>query len=299
MNKKEIFNKLNINIISLEQKGKATIITTKDKKYIYKNQTRKSDFYDYLLSRNFNNFPKVYTNIDDEIELTDFIDETEVPIEQKIEDLTFLLSILHGKTIFDKQVNIDFIKKIYEETIEKQETLLNYYQELQDIIEQEVYMSPADYYLIRNVSIIYKSIVKSRKYLDNWYSEVQKDKIIRYAYTHGNLKKEHILENDNLYLISWDNSMVNILIYDLENLYNNNYMYFSIKDLLKVYENKLPLKKDEKDLLFSMLLMPIKINYNQDEYSKIKITTEMILRLEKVLNNLESDSEKSNNNTNK
>ena len=110
MNKKEIFNKLNINIISLEQKGKATIITTKDKKYIYKNQTRKSDFYDYLLSRNFNNFPKVYTNIDDEIELTDFIDETEVPIEQKIEDLTFLLSILHGKTIFDKQVNIDFIK---------------------------------------------------------------------------------------------------------------------------------------------------------------------------------------------
>ena len=296
MNKEEIFNKLNIKVEKIEKKGKITIVNNK---YVYKKQLRKADFYDYLLGRGFNNFPKVYTSTIDEIELYDYVEEKEVPIEQKIEDLVYLISILHTKTIFDKQIDIDYIKKIYEEQIYKQNEYLDYYQKIQDQIEEEKYISPDNYYLIRNISIIYKSIVESRKYLDKWYEIEKEEKTIRFAYTHGNLKQEHIIENNNLYLISWDNSIVNYFIYDIENIYKNNFMYITITDLLKIYENKIPLKKEEKYFLLSLILMPEKIDDKLKDYSRMYKLTRMIMLLEKTLNTLESNSKESNNNTNK
>ena len=297
MTKEEIFNKLNITCISIKQKGNAKIINTNDRKYVMKKQNRKSDFYEYLLTRKFSYFPRVYTKVDDEIELMDYIESQETPNEQKLEDIAYLISILHIETYFDKNIDIDQIKEIYESMIDKQNNLSNYYHELQNIIEEEIYMSPANYLLIRNISTIYLALNKSREYIEKWYSKVKDTCSIRYAYTHGNLDINHLIESNNLYLISWDKSKIDFPISDIENFYRKNFLDINIMKILEIYENKFTLKNEEKDLLFSQLLLPDRIDYTGKEYYKTKQISNMILYIEKTLSNLKDNSKKANNNT--
>ena len=114
MNKKELLDYYNIKPKRVKKIGSASIITTDDKKYVIKKTTRLVDPFDYLLTRNFNNFPKVYSSVKDEIELTDYIEEKDTPLEQKLEDLVYLTSILHTKTTYYKTIDDDYQKNIYE-----------------------------------------------------------------------------------------------------------------------------------------------------------------------------------------
>ena len=298
MNKKDLLKYLEIKPQSMKKIGSATIITTGNKKYAMKKNNRKADSFDYLQTRNFNNFPKVYSTLDDEVELTDYVEEIPHPKEQKLQDLVYLDSILHTKTTFYKDVDDDYIKKIYEEIIEKQNIMFQYYSELQNMIELEVYMSPANYLLIRNISIIYIALNESRKYIDSWYEIVKENHKVRFAYIHGNLEENHLLESDNLYFISWDHSRVDLPIYDLETFYRKSFMDISLKEILEIYESKYPLKKEEQNLLIALLLIPEKIDITQKEYFKVKHIINLILYIDKTLSFLENNSKKANNYTN-
>ena len=296
MTKEELLKSLNIKVNKIRKISNITVINNK---YVLKKMHRKSHFYDYLISRNFNNFPKIYSNVDDEYELMDYIDNQEMPKEQKIEDIVYIMSILHLSTSFDKPTDLDHIKEIYENTIEKLNELEKYYLNIQDYIEEEIYMTPSNYLLIRNISLIYKCINTSRKYLDKWYKVAEKNRNFRYAYIHGNLKESHILENNGIYLISWDKSKIDLPVKDIEILYRNSYNNLDIDKLLLIYERKYPLLKEEKSLLFSNLLIPNKIDISDHEIDKLKKISNLILYLEKTYRYLENDSEKTNNNTNK
>lgn len=295
MNKKELLDYLCIKPQIVKKIGSATIITTGNKKYSMKKNNRKADSFDYLQTRNFNNFPKVYSKPEDEVELTDYIEESLTPKEQKLEDLVYLDSILHTKTTFYKDVDEDYIKKIYEEVLEKQESMYQYYSELQNVIELEVYMSPANYLLIRNISIIYIALNQSRKYIDMWYSIIKENHKVRYAYIHGNLEESHLIEGNDLYFISWDHSRIDLPIYDLETLYRKSFLDISINEILEIYESKYPLKKEELYLLIALLLIPEKIDITQKEYNKVKQVTNLILYIDKTLSNLENNSNETNN----
>lgn len=291
---RELLDNLGIKINSIKKIGKVTVINDK---YVMKDIKRNDNFYEYLLTRKFNYFPKIYNSISN-IELMEYISDKDVPSEQRLEDIAYLTSILHLNTSFDKVVDLDSIKEIYESTIDKLTDLSNYYLDLQNVIEEEEFMSPANYLLIRNMSLIYKSINKSKMYLEKWYKEVEKNKSIRYVYTHGNLRNSHLLENDNLYLISWDNSKIDLPVKDIEILYRNSHFDISLKDILKVYEIKYPLKKEEKYLLYANILIPDKIACDQDEFSKINRVSDLIFYLEDTIA-LENDSKETYNNTNK
>lgn len=296
MNKKEVLDYYGIKPDAISKKGLASIITAGDKKYVIKKINRKVDPFSYLITRHFNNFPKVYSSMNDEIELTDYIEEKNTPLEQKLEDLVYLVSILHIKTTFYKDVDEDYLKNIYESIINKQEKMINYYNELQNMIELEVYMSPANYLLVRNVSILYLAINKSREYIEKWYDVIKEVKKIRLAYIHGNLDYDHLIEGDDLYLISWDKSRVDLPIYDLETLYRNNYFHVNLESILEIYESKYPLKKEEYYLLMSILLIPDKIDLSSNEYAKTKQVSNLIFYMNKILTYLKNNSNKANNN---
>ena len=295
MNKKEILVYYNIKPKSIKKIGSASIITTDDKKYVMKKVNRKIDPFDYLLTRNFNNFPKVYSSIKDEVELTDYIEEKNTPTEQKLEDLVYLTSILHTKTTYYKTVDEDYQKNIYESILKKIEDMYEYYNNLQNIIELEVYMSPANYLLVRNISIIYLALRKSREYIEKWYEIITETNKVRLAYIHGNLEKNHLIEGNDLYLISWDKSRIDLPIYDLETLYRKNYLDTGLNSILEIYQSKYPLKKEEYYLLMSILLIPEKIDFNQAEYPKTKQVTHLILYIDKTLTYLENNTNKTNN----
>ena len=294
MTKDELLNKLGIKIQSIRKIKSQTVINNK---YIYKNMKRKSDLYDYLQTRNFNYFPRNYSKVGDEIELMDYINSKDIPKEQRLEDLVYITSILHLNTSFDKEIDIDKIKEIYENTINKLEYLKKYYLDRQNEIEEEIYMSPSNYLLIRNISNLYKSLDLSKYYLDKWYSIVKNDSNIRYSFIHGNLKDDNILEDDNIYLISWDKSKIDFPIIDLEILYRNNYLDISLDTILSIYQKKYFLKESEKYLLFSYLLIPSVIKENNSSYLRTKAVSSIILYFDKTYNLLKNYSKESNNNT--
>lgn len=297
MNKQELLDYYNIKPKSIKKRGSASIITTLDKKYVIKKVNRKIDPFDYLLTRNFNNFPKVYSSLKDEIELTEYIEEKTTPIEQKLEDLVYITSILHNKTTYYKTVDEDYQKNIYESILKKIEKIYQYYSNLHNMIELEVYMSPANYLLIRNISIIYLALRKSKDYIEKWYETIKETKKIRLAYIHGNLEKNHLIESENLYLISWDKSRIDLPIYDLEILYRKNHLEISLNRILEIYESKFSFKKEEYYLLMSILLIPEKIDLNLNEYFKTKQVTNLILYIDKTLSYLENNTNKTNNYT--
>ena len=296
MTKDELLKSLDIKTQSIRKLKSQTVINNK---YIYKQMTRKSDLYDYLLTRNFNYFPKSYSKVGDEIELMDYINSKDIPKEQRLEDLIYITSILHLNTSFDKVIDIDKIKEIYENTTQKLEYINKYYLDKQNEIEEEIYMSPSNYLLIRNISTLYKSIDLSKYYLDKWYSIVKDNTNIRYSFIHGNLKDNNILEDDNIYLISWDKSRIDFPIIDLEILYKNNYLDINIDTILSIYQKKYKLKEEEIFLLFSYLLIPSVIKENSSDYLKTKDVSNIILYFDKTYNLLKNYSKESNNNTNK
>jgi len=126
------------------------LVNTKNNKLIIKKKRNENNIYEYLNSRSFRYYPKIIRE-DDEYRITEYVREIDYPEEQKIIDMINLVSLLHSKTTFYKEVDEDDYKKIYEDISGNIEYLKSYYIDLITIIENKVYMSPSEYLLARNI----------------------------------------------------------------------------------------------------------------------------------------------------
>lgn len=263
----------------------AKIIETDDGTYVIKPKQRsdKQQLYQYLSSRSFDYFPEPKNDlIKDDYEIYPFIQEVITPKEQKALDLIYMISLLHNKTTFYKEIDLDDIKSFYEDTSNQLYYLEQYYYDLQSMIENHIYMSPSEYLLIRNVSKIYSAIYFCRHSLEKWYHIISKKKKERYVLLHNNLELDHLLKGENTYLISWDQAKTGIPIYDFYHLYQKHYLDCDFISLLQVYESKYPLLEEEKLLLFLLLSIPDKIVLEHDEYQTCKKISDMLLYLDKT-----------------
>ena len=78
-----------------------------DNNYVIKKKKRDlSNTYNYLLSRSFDYFPEVVKEDNEKIYYR-YINDLEEPKEQKVIDLVNLITLLHSKTTFYKEVDID------------------------------------------------------------------------------------------------------------------------------------------------------------------------------------------------
>lgn len=119
-----------------------------------------------MSSRAFDYFPYLIDD-SDKYEIYPYIDDIYEPREQKAMDLTHLLSLLHSKTTFYREVDIDKNKEIYEEIVNEVDYLNDYYNSLISSIEKEVYMSPSSYLIARNTNIIFSSIYYAKDNIEN------------------------------------------------------------------------------------------------------------------------------------
>ena len=269
------------------QKNKSsTIIETNDtKKYVLKEYTAdmKRKF-DYLSSRNFNFFPASFDL--DKYNVYEYIENNDISDEERLYDIMDLISLLHTKTTRYKNIDIDDYKIIYEEIDKELNYLNSYYTELNDLIDEEIYMAPSKYLLARNISKIYSALYFCREELENWYDLVKNSTKTRVAYIHNNLELSHLLRNDNPYLISWEKSKVDLPIYDIYNLYRKYYKLTDFDVLLNNYQKRYPLKEEEIKLLFIKISIPFKIEFTKDEFSntkKVKDLLEYLTRGDKLI----------------
>lgn len=240
-----------------------------DNKYVIKKKTKSlNDTFNYLLSRSFNYFPEIIKEDNDYIYYK-YIEDINEPKEQKMIDLMLLLSILHNKTTIYKELDIDYYKEIYEDTNKKIDDTYRYYNELMDNIDEQVYMSPSNYLIARNISIIYSSLNYAKEHIDIWYKMIENNRQTRLVTIHNNLSLDHYIKQDKPYFISWDKSKLDIPIYDLIHIYKTHYLEYDFINMLKIYLNKYPLNKEEMTLFLTLISIPDKIKSTENEYKRV------------------------------
>lgn len=278
----DILDRYNISNKKITIRNNARIL---DDKIVIKNKKRDDidDIYGYLKSRSFDYFPYPI-EMNDKYEVYPYLKDMYEPYEQKAMDLMHLLSLLHSKTTFYREVDIDRNKEIYEDIEQKLEYLDGFYNDLITRIEKEVYMSPSSYLIARNINIIFGSIYYARDSLDKWYEKVRNNKNERVVNIHNNISLEHYIKNEKPYLISWNKSRIDSPIYDLLSFYKNHYLDFDFDDLFHFYESSYPLKEEERFLLFTYMAMPSEIDSVNDELEMCIKINKMIEYLYKTSN---------------
>ena len=279
---RKIASEYNIPINKITIKNNTRII---DDKIVLKKKKNNdlNNVYKYLKSRSFDYFPEPIT-IDNLYEVYPFLEDTYEPSEQKATDIMHLLGLLHSKTTFYREIDIDKNKEIYENISDEIEYLNNFYKDLITMIEKEVYMSPSGYLIARNINIIFGSIYYAKHNLEEWYKKIDNNKNERVVNIHNNINLDHYIKNEKPYLISWNKSRIDSPIYDLLSFYKNHYLDFDFDDLFHLYEKSYPLKEDERLLLFTYMAIPYKIEIISDEYEMCIKINKMIEYLYKTSN---------------
>lgn len=265
-----------------EYKNKAVIVDTDKGKYVIKNKCNNYDIYDYLNAKGFYNYPKCISNRHDDYDLSLYIEDTIVPNEQRIEDLIKVLSYLHYKTSYYQEFDLDEIKKIYEDVKNNLFNLISYYSELNDYFDREIFLSPAKYLLIRNISLIYKMIDYGINKIELWYQLASKCQKYRTCLIHNNVSVEHLIINEHNYLVSWDKSKIERPIYDLLEFYKKYYKFMKLEDVLCFYEHDNCFSEEEKCLLLIYLSLPKKLEFSNNEMNNVINVNNEILYLNKV-----------------
>lgn len=262
----------NINPKYFKKVKSATLVNNE---YVLKENKGNNKVFSYLDARGFNYYPSNKV-LSDKYVLYEYLKDYNISDDERAIELINLVSLLHSKTTRYNSISIDDYKKIYEDIDNKINKLYSYYSDLNELIEQEIYMSPSNYLLVRNISKIYSSLNYCKNELDNWYELVKDNKKERVALIHNNLSLDHLIRNENSYLISWDKSKFDNPIYDLYNFYKNNYEKIEISSLLEIYQKRYPLKQNELKLFFILISLPDKIEFTNNDFNNCKLVDKML-----------------------
>ena len=275
----KLFKQHNLKIKSYKKKDNAYIVDTNSGKYVVKVNINKEYIFNYLDSRGFNYYPKILIN--DKYQVTEYLSSINIPKEQKINDLIDLVGILHSKTTYNKRKIIDEYENIYADLNNNYNYLLNYYNEIIDQIDNSIFLSPSNYLICRNISLIFDSLNMGMNYLEEFKNKIKDLDNIRVCVVHNDLSLDNYVKNNKQYLLNWDKSKIDIPIFDLYKLYNNE-NDIDFNGVIKRYEKKYPLKPIEKDLLIILLLMPDKIEFNGTELNMCKVIRKSLNKLSKI-----------------
>ena len=252
-------------------KGNVKILECTSGKYVVKEKCNKCirELYNYLNSRSFNYYPKLISDNRDSINVYEYIEDVSIDDEQKLYDLINVISLLHNKTSYYKEVTNDKVKSIYEELLGRVVYMEEYFNKLIYEIEDNIFVSPSSNLILNNSSKIFESMTFLKKEIEEWYKISIDSNKMRVCLVHNNLSLEHYIKNDNDYLISWDNYIIDSPVMDIVKLYKSVYLDMDFSESLKIYLEKFPLNESEKKLLFIMLVMPDEINLSNDELKNV------------------------------
>lgn len=264
----DLFRRYSIVPTKYEFYKNVTIVNTNDGKYVIKEKNRedKTPIFNYLNSRSFDYYPKILSDKDDEYEVTEYIEQIDMPVAQKMSDMIDLVALLHSKTTHYEEIDEEDYKEIYEDINNNIAYLYSYYTDLIAISENSVYMSPSQYMLSLNISKILGALNFCKDEIDKWYKLVKEKRKQRLVVLHNNLDLSHFIKNRNSYLISWNKAKIDIPIFDLYKLYRRHSLNYDFSEMFKRYEHSYPLLEEEKKLFFILISLPDKLEYSSSEY---------------------------------
>ena len=256
-------------------KGNTKIFKCTCGNYAIKNKCKKDikELYKYLNSRNFTYYPKLIEDNRSDVNVFEYIEDVSIDKEQKLYDLINLISLLHNKTSFYKEITKDKIKEIYESLLGRVSFIEDSLNKLIFDIEDSIFISPSGNLLLNSSSKIFESLTFLKREIDEWYRLSENNTKTRVCLVHNNLELEHYIKNQDDYLISWDNYIIDTPIIDIVKLYKKIYLTMDFSEPLKIYLENFTLNDNEKKLLFIMLIMPDElILTNNNEIRNVYIT---------------------------
>ncbi len=249
----------------MSKKYRNSVIVDEEKIIKKKKDNSVSELFNYLDSRGFNSHPEIIDEDEKTYTMKNINGEKYYEINEGVE-LIKVVSELHSKTIFYKDVSKNKYRKIYDKLSDNIEYLKKYYLSLIEKIEQEIYMSPSHYLFARNYSLIDSSLEYSSKELKKWFNLVSNKTKERVCIVHNNLSLEHFVKEGKSYLLSWDKHLVDTPILDLYNFYKKDGYKLDFNYLLDIYNQGLELTKEEKMLFNILISIPPKLEEINDEY---------------------------------
>ena len=177
------------------------------------------------------------------------------------------IALKHTKTTVFVCLNELDRLDIYDSNLEYLDNIMKYYLDLQDGIDELEYIREDYYLLLINISKIYKLINKSIYYLNKWF-ELDINKY----------REVLLIDNSRGYFIN-----------DLVTLYKKD--YYGFNKLLKLYNLKYNLYKNDYYLLFCLLGKLNKIKFTSNITDNIKNIKELIYYVDYTLEFLEEYKE--------
>lgn len=266
------------------KKGKVIIFKTMQGDYVIK----KTDIdyyylYQYLFSRDFNYVPNLSKDNRSHYVVMDYEKDIEVDHNEKMKDLCNIVSLLHNKTCYFKEITLDKYDELYHKLLNNILLIEEQYQKYFDsFLEKEIY-SPAEYLFLRNYSLFYYSILASKDYLDRWKKRVGNKTRERVCLIHNHLELDHFIKNDKDYLISWERYRVDTPVIDLYHLYQNTYLKVDFLDSFLLYLDKFSWNKEELLLFLCMIHIPFELDFNTQERELCTKIRHLIIYLNKAM----------------
>ena len=285
-----LINKNNLKVNRITIKGKFVILETPLGLFVIEKNTD-IKIYDYLISRGFTNVPEII-DYDDSNVLFKYLNGIIYDENEKIKDFIDLLSLLHFKTSFtidyDIQKSINNLKNRIIKT-------RNYYLNQINIIEDKIYYSPNEYYFIRNYTILDSCLNYLLEELNN-IKDIKNKK--RVCTLYNNSINNLIRTKDNIYLLDFSKSYVDNPIYDLINLYNKYYKKVDFFSLLNNYLKINPLSNIEYKLFIINIFIPDIVDINNIKELKNMIN-KLYINVEFLKLNKKEDTKTKENKNNK
>ncbi len=273
----EVFNKI-YKPYKIHKKNNVYILNTMDGDYVIK-LNPKIDYqklYSYLYSRSFNYVPDISKDSRDDMLVLAYQEDLSMNKNQKALDLINLVSLLHNKTSYFKNVTNDTYKEIYDNIKNNLVYLDSLYDGMFMKYLDEEYSTPSHYLFLRNYSLIYNAIHYSYGKLDEWYSKIKDKNRQRVVLVHNNLQLDHLIKNKNEYLISWDSYTFDTPVLDLYHLYLNEWEDVEFSEVFNIYNDGFSLLEEERMLLDLLISIPMTIEITEDEYNNCRNIRRMI-----------------------
>ena len=286
MNSLDLVNKL-YKPYKITKKGKCTIIESTSGKYVIKEKENDlNKVYNYLKSRGFYSFPKLVDYSRSDINILEYINDFNYPDEQRAEDLIDLVIDLHTKTSFSKEVRPNEYKNIYENIENNLNYYKYYYDSLLKLCEEDIFPSPSHQMFLRNYSKLINEVNYCFDRLNEWYDLVKDESMKKVCQIHNNLKINHLIKDDDLFLISFDKSKIDSPVLDIYKFYKSESLNVDFTSLLSKYLNSGILNEHDKELLLLLICLPVDIKFEENEFSSCKGLTnafDYVYKTEKLI----------------
>lgn len=281
INLHECIKKNNLIIDKIISNNKYILLEGTEKYLLIENDNNNKDLFTYFDLIEYDNYQPRINSYQDSYGLYKYESDNTNNIDLKAKALLNTIISLQNKTIIEESINEEEIDKIYKKYISKIDSLMKYYLELQDYID-ELFLPRIDYYyLLINLSKIYQVLNISHNKLENWYQT--KNKIVRKCHIIGNTCLNNFIKGEKNYFIDYNDSKKDLLINDFIYFYQKDINKVNMLDLYQEYISKISLTTSEKELLEVIICIPKKIVLNSTIKNNIDSINNQLTYIEKTL----------------